>query len=95
MIQIKCSIKGCPNVFKTNQPVSKMPSFICSGRGVDGYPIPGHTRRDQCEASGRIYDARKDNQDAEVAFQAFQFDPELAGRKRKHPKNSETTGVKA
>lgn len=78
MTDIKCSIKNCPTIFHTDGPVSKDVSYICSGRGTDGFPIPGHTRKEQVEANDRIYNAKKDNQDAEVKFQPFQFDNALS-----------------
>ena len=93
MNEVKCKIKDCPSVFRTEDPVSAFVSYICSGRGQDGYPIPGHTRRELVEASGRIYDKKKDNADIAVAFQSIQFDPELAGRKKKVELKTENKGV--
>ena len=78
MNKIKCIIKGCPNVFCTEESVSPKAYYICSGKGAVGYPIPGHTRKEQVEANGRIYDAKKDNRDTEIKFQPHQFDGALS-----------------
>jgi len=78
MNEIKCRIKGCPSVFRTEEPVSPKAKYSCNGRGADGFPIPGHTRKDLVEAAGRIYDGKKDNRDAEVKFQDHQFDDSLS-----------------
>lgn len=93
MNEVKCKIKDCPSVYRTEETVTERTTFTCSGRGQDGYPIPGHTRRELVEASGRIFDKKKDNADASVAFQSIQFDPELAGRRKKVELKTENKGV--
>lgn len=93
MNEVKCKIKDCPSVYRTEETLAVGATFICSGRGADGYPIPGHTRRELVEAAGRTYDRKKDNADIAIAFQSVQFDPELAGRKKKVELKTENKGV--
>lgn len=93
MNEIRCKIKGCPSVHRTEQVVAEDATFTCSGRGSDGYPIPGHTRKELVLAAGRVYDSKKDNADKAIAFQSVQFDPELEGRKKKHELKTENKGV--
>lgn len=65
---IQCKIEGCTEVFKTEEDISSNARFICRN----------HPRSVQVEAAGRMYDWKKDNEDADVHFQEHQFDPNLS-----------------
>ena len=64
MNEIKCSIEGCLEVFRTTEPVSKDVRFICKN----------HPKEVQVRAVGRVYNPKTDGADEEVRFQTHQFD---------------------
>ena len=84
MNEAKCIIKNCPSVYRTGETVSKDFRYVCTGRGTDGYPIPGHSRKEIKEALGGVYDKDRDHADEKVHFQDKQFDPELGSGKKKN-----------
>lgn len=77
MIEIKCAIPGCSNVFRTEEAVSPNFRYICSGRVAYGDDALTHERADQLAAVGRSYNPKSDEADKEVHFQNHQFDREL------------------
>lgn len=66
MNEVKCKIKGCKEVFRTEQPVSAKARFICKN----------HPRSVQLKAVGRSV-KKTDSNDEKVKFQTHQFDREL------------------
>ena len=77
MVEIKCVIPGCPNVFRTEESVSPNFRYICSGRVAYGDDILTHERQDQLHAVGRCYNPKSDEADRDIHFQNHQFDKEL------------------
>ena len=69
MNEIRCLVKGCSEVFKTEEPVSSNARFICKN----------HPKETQVRADGRVFDKRTDRADEKVHFQTVQFDPKLSG----------------
>lgn len=90
MNRINCRVLNCPNFIQTEELVVAAPRYICSGRGADGYKIPGHGKKEICELLGRMYNAKKDEKDKTIVFQKTQFDPALkeGGRRRRKLKDS-------
>jgi len=77
MIEIKCVVDGCPNVFRTEEAVSPNFRYMCSGRACYGDDTLTHTREDQVRAVGRRYDPKADEADKDIHFQNHQFDRQL------------------
>ena len=67
MNSINCKIKGCKEVFLTEEAVSPLARFVCKN----------HPRSVQLAEVGRVM-TEKDEKDKEVHFQECQFDPGLA-----------------
>jgi len=66
MNEVKCKIKDCSEVFRTEEPVSDKVRFVCKK----------HPRSVQLRAVGRSM-KKKDNSDVKVKFQSSQFDPNI------------------
>lgn len=81
MNTIKCRIQDCPSTFETEELVLPGATFTCTGRGKDGFPIPGHSRKELVQAQGRVFNSKKDEKDMDISFQDHQFDYELRGKR--------------
>ena len=67
MNEVRCTVSGCSEVFKTEEEVSQNSRYICKN----------HPREVQVRAASRSYNPDTDEADKKVGFQIYQHDRRL------------------